>query len=145
VRQPKALSASQVAKRYGISRQTAWAFMHKFRTAMGSSDKHPMERNVQVDEFVFGGKETLKQGRSKDSMKKKLVEVVELTETGKVFFLFLRKVSVLKRNRCPFSAEYAPISKRFNTHQDYSDKGNSMKQMHTIIHQVKSWLKSVYS
>ncbi len=80
----KGLSASQVAKRYGISRQTAWTFIHKVRTAMGSSGKHPMEGNVQVDEFVFGGKKTLKQGKSKDSRKKKLVGAVELTGTGKV-------------------------------------------------------------
>ncbi len=29
--------------------------------------------------------------------------------------------------------------------QKYSDKGGSMKQMHTIIHQLKSWLRSTYS
>jgi hypothetical protein len=33
--------------------------------------KHPQVGEVQVDEFVFGGKESLKQGRSKDVMKKK--------------------------------------------------------------------------
>ncbi len=157
----KGLSASQVAKRYRISRQTAWAFMHKVRTVMGSSGKHPMEGNVQVDEFVFGGKETLKQGRSKDSKKKKLVGAVELTETGKVKRVYFNKIEDYSSKSLStiFDAHistgakvftdkwtgYVPISKRFNIHQDYSDRGNSMKQMHTIIHQVKSWLRSVYS
>ncbi len=40
---------------------------------------------------------------------------------------------------------YVPISRRYNIEQKYSDKGGSMKQMHTIIHQLKSWLRSVYS
>jgi len=45
--------------------------MHKIRKAMESSGNHPIDGEVQVDEFVFGGKETLKQGRSNDSKKKK--------------------------------------------------------------------------
>lgn len=69
----KGLSASQVAKRYGISRQTAWAFMHRVRSSMQSSKEHPLKGQVQDDEFVFGGKEKLKQGRSTDSKKKKIV------------------------------------------------------------------------
>ncbi len=35
-----------------------------------------------VDEFVFGGKEDLKQGRSNYSKKNKLVVAVETTQTG---------------------------------------------------------------
>jgi transposase-like protein len=40
---------------------------------------------------------------------------------------------------------YTPLSKDYNIEQKYSDKGGSMKQMHTIIHQLKSWLRSIYS
>lgn len=43
-----------------------------------------MEGEVHVDEFVYGGKENLKQGRSFDTNKKKLVVAVELTEKGTV-------------------------------------------------------------
>ncbi len=80
----KGLSASQVAKRYSISRTTAWTYMHKIRIAMQSSGKYPMKGKVQVDEFVYGGKETLKQGRSNNSKKKKLISAVELSDAGKV-------------------------------------------------------------
>ena len=38
----KSLSASQVAHRYDISRQTAHYFMHKVREAMKSSESHKM-------------------------------------------------------------------------------------------------------
>jgi cell division protein YceG involved in septum cleavage len=157
----KGLSASQLSKRYSISRTTAWTFMHKVRTAMQSSGKYPMKGNVQVDEFVFGGKESLKQGRSKDSKKKKLIGALELNETGKVKRVYFKKIedysskSLSKIFDSHISTEaqvltdkwtgYVPISKRFNIEQKYSDKGGSMKQMHTIIHQVKSWLRSVYS
>lgn len=69
----KSVSSSQMSRRLDISRQTAWLFMHKVRIAMKSSELHPMTGQVLVDEFVYGGKEDLKQGRSKDSKKKKIV------------------------------------------------------------------------
>jgi transposase-like protein len=157
----KGLSSSQMAKRYGISRTTAWTFMHKVRKAMKSSKAHPLSGDVQVDEFVFGGKESLKQGRSTDSKKKKLIGAVELTKKGKVKRAYFNKIddysskalSSIFDNHISEKAHvltdkwtgYIPISKRFNIEQKYSDKGGSMKQMHTIIHQLKSWLRSTYS
>jgi len=157
----KGLSASQISKRYGISRTTAWIFMHKIRTAMQSSGKYPMKGNVQVDEFVFGGKESLKQGRSKDSKKKKLIGALELNKTGKVKRVYFKKIqdySSKSLGEIFFShisteaqvltdkwTGYVPISRVYNIEQRYSDKGSGMKQMHTIIHQVKSWLRSIYS
>ena len=67
----KGLSASQVARRYEISRQTAHYFMQKVREAMKSSKSHKMNDRVQVDEFTIGGKEEGKQGRSYDTKKRK--------------------------------------------------------------------------
>ena len=157
----KGLSASQGSKRYSISRTTAWTFMHKVRKSMESSQNHPMNGSVQVDEFVYGGKESLKQGRSKDTKKKKLIGAVELTGEGRVKRVYFNKLddysskslSIIFDKHIAKEANvltdkwtgYKPISKRFKIEQKYSDKGGSMKQMHTIIHQVKSWLRSVYT
>ena len=71
-------SASQVARRYEISRQTAHYFMQKVREAMKSSESHKMHDRVQVDEFTIGGKEEGKQGRSYDT--KKVLCAMELTD-----------------------------------------------------------------
>lgn len=157
----KGLSSSQVAKRYGISRQTAWAFMHRVRTAMQSSRKYPITGQVQVDEFVFGGKETLKQGRSTDSKKKKIVGAVELNTNGKIKRTYFKRIEdysskSLKgifEDHISESAQvmtdkwkgYLPLSKRYNIEQKYSEKGGGMKQLHTVVHQLKSWLRSTYS
>lgn len=157
----KGISASQAARRYGISRTTAWAFMQRVRSAMQSSKKYPIVGDVQVDEFVLGGKETLKQGRSKDSKKKKIVGAVELSEKGKVKRVYFNKIDDYssKSLSCIFEKHisidahvltnkwtgYAPLSKRYKIEQKYSEKGGSMKQMHTVIHQLKSWLRSTYS
>jgi hypothetical protein len=73
----KSMSASQMSKRFEIRYTTAWLFMQKVRNAMKSSETIAMEGDVVVDEFVFGGRENLKQGRSTDSKKKKIVVAIE--------------------------------------------------------------------
>ena len=88
----KGMSYSQVARRYSISPMTAWTFVHKVRKAMESSRQHPMVGEVHVDEFVFGGKENLKQGRSYDSKKKKLIVAVELSEEEKVKRVYFKQL-----------------------------------------------------
>jgi len=157
----KGLSSSQIAKRYGISRTTAWTFMHKVRNAMKSSKSKPLNGDVHVDDFVFGGKESLKQGRSNDSKKKKIVGAVELTDQGKVKRVYFNKIGDYSSKSLSrifdkhISKEakvqtdkwtgYIPICKHFDIKRKYSDKGGSMKQMHTIIHQLKSWLRTTYT
>ncbi len=157
----KGMSYSQVARRYSISPTTAWTFMHKVRKAMESSHQQPMDGEVHVDEFVFGGKETLKQGRSYDSKKKKLIVAVELTEEEKVKRVYFKQledysskslqtifdehISLSANIKTDKWSGYKPIAKVYSITQELSDSGNNMKQLHTIIHQVKSWLRSVYS
>lgn len=157
----KSLSASQVAKRYGINRNTAWLFMHKVRKAMASSENYPMEGDVQIDEFTIGGKEKDKPGRSYDTKKKKIVGAVELSENGgikRVYALkidnysskslekiFKKHISKDARVRTDNWKGYRPIMRDYNISQSKSNNGASMPEMHIAIHLIKSWLRTVYS
>ncbi len=78
----KSLSTSHVGVHFGVTEKTARLFMYKIPEAMKSSKKHPMKSAIHVDEFVVGGKEKGKDGRSYDRQKKKVVCAVELTGTG---------------------------------------------------------------
>lgn len=53
----KSLSASYMGVRLGITEKTARLFMLKVREAMKSSENHPIDGNVHIDEFVIGGQE----------------------------------------------------------------------------------------
>ena len=156
----KSISASQIAKRYSISRPTAWLFMHKVRNAMKSSELNPIDGTVCVDEFVFGGKEDLKQGRSNDSNKKKVVAALELGENRcvkRVYFKKIENYSSTELNKIfesHISKEakvntdkwtgYIPLKSKYNINQLKSNTVDFF-EMNTIVHQVKSWLRSVYS
>jgi hypothetical protein len=147
--------------RYGVTEKTARLFMHKVREAMASSEKYPMDGTVHVDEFVVGGKEAGKVGRSYDSKKKKVACAVQLTEDGKVRRMYAHKIEnfsakELKRMFTLHIAGdakvtsdewrgYGPIAKEYDLKQVPSNNGLNFKALHTMIHQVKSWIRTTYS
>lgn len=157
----KSLSASQMSVRFGVRENTARLFMHKVREAMKSSENHPMEGIVHIDEFVVGGKEKDKPGRSYNSKKKKSICAVQLTEDGKVkrFYTLKIKDFSAKSLRTIFDKHvskqadittdewkgYKPIMKDYKIEQIPSNNGANFKALHTMIHQVKSWLRTTYS
>ncbi len=156
----KSISASHMAKKIGVSRPTAWLFMQKVRIAMKSSELHDMQGAVIVDEFVFGGVEDLKQGRSSDTKKKKLVGAVEINEKRKIkraYFKRIKDYSSKELNKIfetHISEEatittdkwsgYKPLKKNYNIKQIKSNTSDFF-EINTIIHQLKSGLRSVYS
>ena len=157
----KSLSASYVAARFGVTEKTARLFMHKVREAMKPSGNHPMDGKVHIDEFVVGGREEGKVGRSYDSKKKKIVCAVELTGEGKVKRMYSMRIDnySAKELKKIFEAHistgatvttdlwkgYRPLMKEYNISQIESANGLNFKALHTMIHQVKSWIRTTYS
>ena len=157
----KSLSATQMGVRYGVTQKTARLFMMKVREAMASSENHPMNGNVQVDEFVLGGYEQHKIGRSYDTKKKKAITAVEFTDQGKVKrmyalnikdfsarslqYIFVKHIDRSAKVTTDKWKGYRPIAKAYNISQVDSNKGLNFKALHTMIHQVKSWIRTTYS
>jgi len=157
----RSLSASYLAKRLGITPYTARMFMYKVREAMKSSGNFPMVKRVEVDEFVVGGKEDGKVGRSYDSKKKKAVVALELTDKEKVKRMYVNHINDFsaKELRPIFDNHiskyanvttdlwrgYRPMAKDYNIEQIPSNTGKNFKILHTMIHQVKSWIRTTYS
>ncbi|QTE23899.1 IS1595 family transposase [Polaribacter cellanae] len=157
----KSLSASYMGVRFGITEKTARLFMHKVREAMKSSENHPMKGNVHIDEFVVGGYEKGKPGRSYDSKKKKVVTAVELTDKGKIKRMYALRIDNFSAKELEkiFTKHidenatittdlwkgYRPLSKEYKITQIESDNGKNFMALHTMIHQVKSWIRTTYS
>jgi len=157
----KSLSASYMGVRYGVTEKTARLFILKVREAMSSSGNNPMDGEVHVDEFVLGGKDAGKTGRSYHSKKKKAVTAIQLSKNGKVKRMYAMKIEDFSAQSLQYifvnhiSREakvttdkwrgYRPIAKAFNITQIESNKGLNFKALHTMIHQVKSWIRTTYS
>lgn len=157
----KGLSANYMGVRYGITAKTARLFMHKVREAMKSSGNYPMDGNIHIDEFVVGGKEKGKVGRSYDSKKKKAICAVELTDKGKIKRMYALRISDFSSKELEkiFNKHidqqgsittdlwkgYRPLARQYKITQIESNNGLNFKALHTMIHQVKSWLRTTYS
>ncbi len=157
----KSLSASYMAVRYTVTERTARLFMHKVREAMKSSEDYPMDGQVHVDEFVLGGKEEGKVGRSYDSKKKKAVTAIQLTKEGKLRRMYVmvindfsaKSLSPIFEKHIDKNAKvttdlwkgYRPIAQHYDINQIPSNNGMNFKALHTMIHQVKSWIRTTYS
>ena len=155
----KSLSSVQMGKRFDIRQGTAWFFMQKVRRSMKSSQKYPLSELVHVDEFTVGGMEEGKPGRSYDSKKKKAVIAVELSEKQKIKRVYIKSINdysaksltpIFEQHINP-SAKivtdkwrgYEPLKEIYNIEQKYSCQGKNFKELHTVIMQVKSWLRAV--
>ena len=157
----KSLFASYVAERFSITEKTARLFMHKVGESMKSSLNNPITGEVHVDEFVVGGKEKEKVGRSYDGKKKKVVCALELTEEGKVKRMYANRIDdysakELKKFFDKHISEdakvttdkwwgYHPLMEVWDITQIESDHGLNFKALHTMIHQLKSWIRTTYS
>lgn len=157
----KGLSSTQMAKRYDINQKTAWLFMQKIKLAMASSQQHPLKGDVHVDEFVIGGKETGKQGRSYDTEKSKIVCALELTQKGKIKRGYAKVIDdySAKSIRALFEEHidkdaniqtdkwtaYKKLSKEYKIKQEKSCPGKNFNQIHTVIHQIKSGIRTTQS
>jgi len=155
----KGMSSIQVGLRYGIRQPTAWTFMHKVRKAMESSKEYPLSELVHVDEFVVGGYEDGKPGRSYDTKKTKAVIAVELTEKQGVKRVYIKAIDDYSaKSLTPIFKDhiskdakiitdkwrgYNPLAKVYNIEQIASAKGKNFKELHVIIHQVKSWIRTI--
>ncbi|WP_243388930.1 IS1595 family transposase, partial [Flavobacterium aurantiibacter] len=100
-----------------------------------------------------------KQGRSYHSNKTKAVVAVELSEKQKVKRVYIKAIDDYSaKSLTPIFTEhisssakvvtdkwkgYIPLKKDYNIEQIESNKGKNFKQLHVIVHQVKSWLRTV--
>ena len=155
----KSISSTQTSKRLGLRQATVWYFMQKVRKAMKSSGQFPLSNIVHVDEFVVGGKEEGKLGRSYDSKKKKAVIAVELSDKKKVRRVYIKSIDDYSaKSLTPIFEQhidtsvaiftdkwkgYEPLRKLYKIEQKYSCQGKNFKELHTIVMQIKSWLRAI--
>ena len=57
-----------LAKYIGVTLKTAWAFLHKIRSAMGERENmYYLGSSVEIDKTFFGGKAAGKRGRGSEN------------------------------------------------------------------------------
>ncbi len=75
----KGMSSLELSSEFELRQKTCWLFKTKLQKAMESSLNDPLTGTIHVDEFLIGGPEENKRGRSKGA-KKLIVLAVEILE-----------------------------------------------------------------
>jgi hypothetical protein len=155
----KGMSSLELGREFELRQKTCWAFKLKIQRAMASSLKYPLKGTVHVDEFMVGGPEAGKRGRSKGD-KKLMVLAVEILEDGvgrayaeiiehasaKELGAFLRKY--ISKDAMVVTDEwrgYLPLKKEFvNLKQVPSKGGKNFNDLHIHIMNIKGWLRGIH-
>lgn len=131
----------------------------KIQQAMQSSKLHPLTGEVHVDEFLIGGPEEQKRGRSKGN-KRVVVVALEKVKGGvdRAYAQFIESVS--SEEFMPFFKDYIskeaniitdewtgylPLNKEYkNLKQIPSDDGKNFPDLHIHIMNLKGWLRGIH-
>jgi len=155
----KGMSSLELSKEFELRQMTCWEFKWKIQQAMQSSKRHPLEGEVQVDDFYIGGSEEQKRGRSKG--KKRLV-VIALEKVkngvGRAYAQLIEHASVeefkpffndyISNNADVITDEwpgYFPLRNEYPTlKQIPSNDGKNLPDLHIHIMNLKSWLRGIH-
>lgn len=155
----KGMSTLELSNEFELRQKTCWEFKWKIQQAMASSLQYPLEGVVHVDEFMIGGSEEQKRGRSKGA-KKLVVVALEILNSGvgrayaevienassKELGSFLEKY--VSKDARVISDEwrgYRPLKTEFKKlEQVSSDDGKNFKDIHIHIMNIKGWLRGIH-
>jgi hypothetical protein len=159
----KSLSSSQISRRYDINKDTAWLFMRKYRESLKSSGNYPIENKkdtvIYVDEFVIGGYEPDKVGRSSDSKKRKILMVVEATNLNKIKRAYGMKIQnysgrelskIFERHITEGASVITDGWRGYNNIKGYNIYKNvevmkkMINPMNRVMQQFKSWVRGIH-
>jgi hypothetical protein len=155
----KGMSSLELSHEFELRQMTCWSFKQKVQQVMKSSLKSPLTELVHVDEFVIGGPEEGKKGRSK-GLKKLVVLAVEILEdgVGRAYAEVIEHSSAIElggflKKYVSQEAEvisdkwkgYTPLKKEFkNLKQIASEEGKNFKELHIHIMNIKGWLRGIH-
>jgi hypothetical protein len=155
----KGMSSIELSNEFELRQKTCWSFKQKVQQAMKSSLQSPLTGLVHTDEFVIGGPEEGKKGRSKGA-KKLIALAIEIVEDGvgrayaevienssaKELGSFLRKyVSKDAELISDKWKGYTPLINEFTKlKQVASNEGKNFKELHIHIMNIKGWLRGIH-
>ena len=159
----KGMSTVELAKEFDCQQKSAWLLKAKLQNAMKSSEKHPLQDIVEVDEFLVGGFDESLPGRSNASKQlvvlgvEKVVDKYGKATIGRAYAKVITNGST--DNLKPFFEEkiskdasiktdgwrgYLPLKKDWKLEQEMSVKGKNFKELHTHIMNIKLWLRGIH-
>lgn len=156
----KGMSTIELGNEVGIQQKSAWLFKRKAQVGMQSDKKKKLETQVHVDEFVVGGKEEDKPGRSLSNKKATMI-IMEKIDEKTVGRIYLQQIENYQADTLKYAIKEHVGDMATITADQYpsyeslksvmsnlitlpSDKGKNFKQLHEQIMLFKIWLRGIH-
>jgi hypothetical protein len=165
----KGISSYEIENEFSISQKTCWAFRNKVQAVMKSSERYPLKGYVDVDEFLVGGPEIGKRGRShgkkkliiialeriarskkdkkdtKDKFGRSYMQLIEKSTTEAFRPFFNKHISNDANVRTDNWKSYTPLKNEYpKLDQVESDNGLNFRELHIQIMNFKGWLRGIH-
>lgn len=157
------ISEMALAKYIGVTLKTAWALLHKIRSAMGERENmYCLGGSVEMDEAFFGGKAAGKRGRGSEN-KTEVAVALQLDSAGHPQFLKMQSIpdtksstllAFTKSNVSMGSTIHSDAFRSYNAlsgdyccdMQKYDPKSGDgrLKWLHVMISNIKANIEGAY-
>ena len=155
----KGMSTIELSNEFSLRQKTCWDFKYKLQKVMKSSKIHPLEGEIHVDEFLIGGVEEQKRGRSKGKKRLIVIALEKVSDgVGRAYAQIIKHSSANEFR--PFFIDYIskdakvitdewrgylPLKDEFpNLEQRPSDNGKNFMDLHIHIMNLKGWLRGIH-
>jgi len=156
----KGMSTVELGYEVGIQQKSAWLFKRKAQIGMQSDKKKKIDTAVHVDEFVVGGKEEGKPGRSLSNKKATMI-LMERIDEKTVGRIYLQQIENYQSDTLKYAIKEHVSDAAEITADEYSsykslksvmpnlttqpsDEGKNFKQLHEQIMLFKIWLRGIH-
>lgn len=159
----KGMSSCELAREFNCQQKSAWLFKAKLQEVMKSSGKNPLEGDVEVDEFVVGGFEKDKPGRShgkkrmvvlgiqrvknkkgKETIGRAYAKPIDSFSSTELAGFFKKHVDKGADITTDGWRGYAPLKEDWRVNQKPSADGQNFSLLHTHIMNIKNWLRGIH-
>jgi len=158
----KGISSYEIENEFSISQKTCWEFRKTVQTAMKSSERYSLSGNIDVDEFLVGGPEIGKKGRShgkkkliiialervtkaKDKFGRSYMQLIEKSSTEEFRPFFNKHISKDACVRTDNWKAYTPLKNEYTKlEQEESDNGLNFRELHIQVMNFKGWLRGIH-
>jgi len=155
----KGIASTELSRKLSLRQKTCWLFKRKMMQVMKSSEKYPLTGQVNVDEFMVGGPEQGKQGRSKGKRRQVVValeikgqsilrayaRVIENAGTKQLKPFFNAHINNEAEIRTDKWRGYKPLQEKYTKLiQEESNNGKNFKLIHRYIMCFKGWMRGIH-
>lgn len=155
----KGISTYELGRKLELRQKTCWLFKRKVMEAMKSSQKSPLNGNVEVDEFFVGGPQEGTKGRS-EGKKRQVVLAIQVDGFGihrsyaqvipnassiELEAFFDKYIDQNASVKSDGWTGYSPLKKDYpGLFQKKSLKGEEFPLIHRQVMMFKAWLRGIH-